>query len=110
MVQLPFLFFFLIEEIKNKNAVKEKIVASFGGAILDSQGRIDHKKLAGVVFAEAERLSSLNKIIHPLVLERAEELIAQYGQQARVKAIVLDMPLLVEVGWTGRCDKLIFVE
>ncbi|MHC4568970.1 MAG: dephospho-CoA kinase, partial [Planctomycetota bacterium] len=86
------------------------MVASFGRAILDSEGHIDHKKLARVVFADAERLSSLNEIIHPFVLERAEELIAQYGQQARVKAIVLDMPLLIEVGWAGRCDRLIFVE
>jgi dephospho-CoA kinase len=97
----------------------------FGEAILDSvvhrpvlseaegmpYGRkIDHKKLADIVFADADKLSSLNKIIHPLVVEQAEELIRQYNSQNKVKAIVLDMPLLVEVGWEKRCDKLIFVE
>ena len=51
----------------------------------------------------------LNEIIHPLVLTRIEELIHKYNGQNRVKAIVLDMPLLAEIGWTERCDKLIFV-
>ena len=52
----------------------------------------------------------LNGIIHPLVIDRAEELIEQYKQQNQIKAIVLDMPLLVEIGWAGRCNKLIFVD
>ena len=33
----------------------------------------------------------------------------KYKQQNHVKAIVLDMPLLVEVDWDKRCDKLIFI-
>jgi dephospho-CoA kinase len=52
---------------------------------------------------------NLNKIIHPFVLKRAKELIKQYNRQRQVKAIVLDMPLLAEVGWAKRCDRLIFV-
>jgi dephospho-CoA kinase len=100
----------IAHELLERNTVKEKIVASFGQAILDSEGKIDRKKLAGVVFADADKLSALNGIIHPLVLERAEELIEQYDRQNQVKAIVLDMPLLLEVGWAGRCDKLIFVD
>jgi dephospho-CoA kinase len=100
----------IAHELLEKKDVAEKITAAFGTAILDSAGRIDHGKLADVVFADAGKTSSLNKIIHPLVLERAEELIEKYKRQNQVKAIVLDMPLLVEVGWEKRCDKLIFVE
>jgi dephospho-CoA kinase len=90
--------------------VKNKVAAFFGEVILDSAGEINHKKLADIVFADADKLSLLNKIIHSLVLERAEELIKRVKHQNQVKAIVLDMPLLVEVGWAKRCDKLIFVE
>ena len=100
----------IAHELVQKEAVREKIVGLFGRAILDSAGQIDHRKLADVVFADAEKLLSLNKITHPFVLERAEELIRQYNQQSQVKAIVLDMPLLVEVGWAERCDKLVFVD
>ncbi len=93
-----------------KKTVQDKIVALFGKNILDSSGKIDRKKLADIVFADADKLSSLNKIVHPSVLGRAEELIRRYNRQNQVKAIVLDMPLLVEVGWAKRCDKLIFVD
>ncbi len=100
----------IAHELLEKKAVREKIVGLFGQAILDSAGKIDHRKLAEVVFADADKLSSLNKTIHPLVMERAEVLIKQYNRQNQVKAIVLDMPLLAEVGWAGRCNKLIFVD
>jgi dephospho-CoA kinase len=93
-----------------KKAVKEKVVGLFGRTILNSAGKIDREKLAEVVFADADKLSLINEIIHPLVLQRAQELIKQYNRQNQVKAIVLDMPLLVEVGWDKRCDKLIFVD
>jgi len=100
----------IAHELLDEPVVKNKVAASFGEVILDSVGKIDHKKLADIVFVDADKLSLLNKIIHPLVLERAEELIKRAKHQNQVKAIVLDMPLLVEVGWAKRCDKLIFVE
>jgi dephospho-CoA kinase len=100
----------IVHEFLLKKAVREKIVSLFGRTILNSSGEIDHKKLAEVVFADAEKLLLLNTIIHPLVLDRTEELIKKYNNQPRIKAIVLDMPLLAEVGWAKRCDRLIFVD
>jgi len=114
----------IAHELLQKKAVREKIVSLFGRAVLDSAGKIDRRKLAKIVFADGRGRSTclprattlgcpyenLNKIIHPFVLKRAEELIGQYNRQRPVKAIVLDMPLLVEVGWAERCDRLIFVD
>jgi dephospho-CoA kinase len=89
--------------------VRDKVVGLFGQAVVDSSGNIDRRKLAEVVFADDHMLTSLNRIIHPLVLQRTQLLIERFKSQNQVKAIVLDMPLLVEVGWHKRCDKLIFV-
>ncbi len=113
----------IAHELLDEPTVKEKVVGLFGRTILDcrqaslsaaadldSTEKIDREKLAELVFADARKLSLINEIIHPLVLQRAEELIEQYNRQNQVKAIVLDMPLLVEVGWLKRCDKLIFVD
>ncbi len=100
----------IAHELLDEPAVKAKVVGLFGRAILDPKGKIDREKLGEVVFVDAQKLSLINEIIHPLVLQRAEELIKQYDCQNQVKAIVLDMPLLVEVGWDKRCDKLIFVD
>ena len=100
----------IAHELLDQPEVRQRIVGLFGEGILDSAEKIDRKKLADIVFADAQRLASLNNIIHPLVLKRAEELIDLYKHRAEVKAIVLDIPLLVEVGWAKRCDKLIFVD
>jgi dephospho-CoA kinase len=99
----------IAHELLDEPEVQKQIIVLFGPAVLNSAGKIDRKKLAGIVFSDSCKLSSLNKLIHPLVLARAEQLIGEYNRQKNVKAIVLDIPLLVEVGWDKRCDKLVFV-
>ena len=100
----------IAHELLQEPHVREKVVGLFGQAVLDSSGKIDRRKLAEIVFADDHMLASLNAIIHPIVLQRTQELIERFRNQDQVKAIVLDMPLLVEVGWHEKCDKLIFVD
>lgn len=100
----------IAHELLERADVKERVKGLFGGAVLDSDGKIDRRKLAEAAFADAGKLAALNQIIHPLVFKQTEELMEQYKQESGVKAIVLDMPLLMEVGWEKRCDKLIFVD
>ena len=100
----------IAKNLLDREDIKGIIADLFGGSIIDPAGKIDSRKLADIVFADTEKLSSLNEIIHPLVLSRAEQLIEEYNRQNDVKAIVLDMPLLAEVGWDKRCDRLIFVD
>jgi dephospho-CoA kinase len=91
-------------------AVRDEVVRLLGPGIVGSDGRIDRRTVGQLVFADRRKLASLNAIVHPRVLERTECLIAQYQKHDGVAAIVLDMPLLVEVGWADRCDKVIFVD
>ncbi len=100
----------IVKKLIEKRNIKEKIATSFGQDILNRQGKIDRRKLAGVVFSDSDKLSLLNSIIHPPVLARTEQLIKRYNRQKHIKAIVLDMPLLAEVGWANRCNRLIFVD
>jgi len=99
----------IAHELLDEPAVRDKIKALFGLAVINSSGKIDREKLAETAFADVQMLEALNKIIHPYVLKRTQELIEKFNCQNQVKAIVLDMPLLVEVGWHKKCDKLIFV-
>ncbi|MDT8300225.1 MAG: dephospho-CoA kinase [Sedimentisphaerales bacterium] len=100
----------IAHELLQEPPVREKVVGLFGQAVLDSSGKIDRRKLAEIVFADDHMLASLNRIIHPLVLQRTQEFIERFKNQNQIKAIILDMPLLVEVGWHKKCDKLIFVD
>lgn len=90
--------------------VRDEIVERFGPSILNEAGQIDRRKLGKIVFADSERLAALNEIIHPRVLQQTEELLSRYDGEDRIKAVVLDMPLLVEVGWADRCDRVLFVD
>jgi len=100
----------IVHELLREDRVRSEIVQLFGPGVLNACGELDRKRLATIVFADTSRLSALNKVVHPRVLQRTEELIAQYDEDSHTKAIVLDMPLLVEVGWADRCDRVIFVE
>ncbi|NIA17215.1 MAG: dephospho-CoA kinase [Planctomycetes bacterium] len=97
-------------EVLQMPDIKQQIVKIFGTDVFDASGRVDRKKLAEAAFADRKKISALNSIIHPFVFARSEELIAEYNRDENVKAIVLDMPLLLEVGWNKHCDKLLFVD
>ena len=84
----------------------------WGGGMLDANGRIDRSALGKIVFAPppngpVER-KYLEKLTHPaigrLLKQQAERLATEAA------AVVLDAPLLLEAGWAGLCDRLIFVD
>lgn len=91
-------------------AIRDAVVARFGPGILNGAGQIDRRRLAEIVFADRAKLDALNQIVHPFVFQQTDELIAQHRRDPNVKAVVLDMPLLVETGWADRCDRIVFVQ
>jgi len=99
----------IAHDLLNDSHVKSQVINEFGTAVLDSTDRVNRSKLGDIVFADESKLTMLNEILHPLITQRAEQLIGQYEKIENIKAIVLDAPLLVEVGWDKKCDKLVFV-
>jgi dephospho-CoA kinase len=70
-----------------------EVVTAFGDAVLDADGALDRPALAAIVFGDAEARSRLNRIVHPLVRARSDELIAAAADSS---IVVQDVPLLVE--------------
>ncbi len=99
----------IAHEVIEQEHIADEIVKAFGPGVCDSNGRIDRTRLGERVFESKTTVEMLNSIIHPPVLARCEELLSALNEHRQIKAIALDMPLLVEVGWKKRCDKLIFV-
>jgi dephospho-CoA kinase len=100
----------IAKQLLQTDDVKKRIRDQFGGGVFDTAGQVDKAKLAEMVFAGTASVEAINAIVHPKVLKRTERLIAQYQDDPAVKAVVLDIPLLLETGWEKRCDKLIFVD
>jgi dephospho-CoA kinase len=100
----------IAHQILQEPPVIRRVTDLFGTEILSQTGLPDRKKLASVAFASQTALDALTGIIHPLVLARCEELIQRFRRDPSIRGIVLDMPLLAEVGWEKRCDALVFID
>ena len=99
----------LAHEVLAKPEMITKVVERFSPEVLNDSGQINRRALAGQVFDSPEAIKFLNDLIHPGVLKKCRNLINQYQNDETVTGIVLDMPLLVEVGWEKKCDFLVFV-
>ncbi len=100
----------IVSRLLEDENVISSLKNALGEEITGDDGKIDRHSMAGIVFKSKKNVELTNSIIHPLVLEQTEKLIKKYNHCENVKAIVLDMPLLVEVGWDKKCDKLIFID
>ncbi|MCC6862000.1 MAG: dephospho-CoA kinase [Bryobacterales bacterium] len=83
------------------------VVREFGERILNPDGTIDRKRLAGEVFGRPERLAVLNGLVHPPVIRREEELIARRSLEDPGGIAVVEAAILVETGSYRRFDRLI---
>jgi dephospho-CoA kinase len=90
--------------------VLAELTDRWGSGVLDSDGAISRDQVAECVFGSQGELDFLQRLVHPRVLERAEAMIVACQADADVFGIVLDMPLLVEVGWEKKCNFLVFVD
>jgi dephospho-CoA kinase len=71
----------------------------FGKKILQDDGSLDRKKLGGIVFSDAEKKKTLDRLMHTRILELIHERILQFREeQAHAKVIFIDAPLLFETG------------
>jgi dephospho-CoA kinase len=84
----------------------DQVLARFGDSIL-KDGEIDRVALGDIVFAEEKARKDLESIIHPLVRERAEKIVARAGEG---RVVVNQIPLLFETRGADRFDYVITVE
>ncbi len=87
----------------------EAIIQEFGGEILDSDGRINRRKLGGIVFHDAERLAKLSGLVHPPVQKREEARMAEIARRHPRGIVVVEAAILVETGRYKDFDRLIVV-
>ena len=88
-----------------------RVVAEFGPGVLRPDGSLDRAALAAIVFGDAERLATLNGIVHPYVAARAAEIMARLEESGTTDAIVVhDVPLLVEKQLAPNYDLVVVVD
>jgi dephospho-CoA kinase len=92
-----------------KTPTWKKVVDCFGRNILQPDQRIDRKRLADLVFDDADKLSALNAILHPVVFAEEERRRKEIERADPQAVVILDVPLLIETQAHKRVDKVIVV-
>ena len=83
----------------------QDIIHTFGSQILTAEQQINRKKLGEIVFADKNKLSKLNQIVHPRIFEHLKELIEKQ-EMAGVRLLVIEAAILIEAEWTEMVDSV----
>lgn len=94
------------EAVKKGADGLNKIAEVFGKEVIDANGELDRKALAGIVFSDESKRLILNGIIHPQVLKALKERTHGEKDSNPNRMIVWDVPLLIEVGWVEYVDSV----
>lgn len=82
----------------------QKIIEAFGEGVLQADGNLDRKKLAGIVFHSRESKEQLEAIVHAEVIMEMKNRIDELEKAGYEGCIVLDVPIPVEIGFLDTVD------
>ena len=85
----------------------DQIRQVFGESVFSSDSSLDRQKIGEIIFNDPEKRLALEGIIHPLVRQRASELLAELPQNSMV---IYTVPLLVEANVSLPFDVIVSVE
>lgn len=94
------------EITKLNNPVLKKIINRFGPDILNSDGSLDRRKLAYIIFNNVTERKWLEKIMHPIIREKMRQQIATIN----APYCILVIPLLVESNRIDFIDRILVID
>ena len=83
-----------------------EVIEEFGSEVLMESGELDRVVLGRIVFEEPTKRKRLEEILHPLIKQRTNQLLAQ----ASSPVVVYAVPLLVEANVDHPFDMILTVE
>lgn len=104
-------------KVCNADAIVHRLLGKGGAAVGEvaatfpdtfEDGAINRKKLGDIVFHNKDKMTQLEKILHPLVVAEENAFIAAKEKNGHDIA-VLEIPLLYETGAESRCDYVMVV-
>jgi dephospho-CoA kinase len=95
------------EVIKPGSAGLAKIKERFGESVFDDSGSLDRKALGEIVFNNDSQRKVLESIVHPLVRQRAQDILKSVPNDS---IVIYTVPLLVEANVELPFDVIVSVE
>ncbi len=95
--------------LNKESPVFDQIVRTFGNSILDVGGEIRREKLGNVVFRSTDELERLNRLVHPILVERIRAGVMSFRHSNDVGPLVVDAALIFEWGIADMFDAILVV-
>lgn len=89
-----------------QDAYKE-VVAHFGEKILAPGGAVDRRKLAAIVFFDAQQRAKLNQILHPRIRDVVASWFLALNYSGGPELAFEDAALILESGGRGALDRIV---
>jgi dephospho-CoA kinase len=89
--------------------IRERVVGLWGN-VLKPDGRVDRRKVAAIVFASPDERRKLENLVFPYIRRRCEDAIQIASNDVQTKFVVLDAAVMLEAGWVGVCDWMLYVD
>jgi len=89
--------------------VYAEVVRRFGTAILNPDRTVNRAKLAEAAFGQPPRISELNSIVHPAVIECENRWMEEIAQRDPHGIVMVEAALILEAGSANRFDRLVVV-
>jgi dephospho-CoA kinase len=86
----------------------EELVKAFGAEILKDDKSLDRRRMLDVILTDADARRLVEKIIHPHVFKRMDQMLQQLAASGN-NVVIVEVPLLFEAGWQDLFDYIITV-
>jgi len=95
---------------QHDETIREQIKKAFGPDLYRTDGSLQRKRLAEVVFKDPRLRRKLDSIVHPRVFEAIDKAIATLSTTERAPYVLVEAALVYETGMDGRLDYTIVVD
>ena len=85
--------------------VTRKIAEKFGHSVISTNGEIDRKILANLIFNNSNNLDWINSLMHPLVIEHFR----LWAKEQQAPYVLQEAAIIFESGIAGEFDYIIHV-
>jgi dephospho-CoA kinase len=87
-----------------------KIVGRWGDRVRKTDGLLDRRAIAQIVFANQEDRNALEEMVFPYIGERCRLEIAAALRDPAVLFVILDAAVMLEAGWNEIADWIVYLD
>lgn len=96
----------ITKELQEQKEVLKEFLEIFGESVLLENRSLNRQKLREIVFQDKTALQKINRIMHPKVRKKFEDV---RSRTLKEEIIFFDIPLLFEAHFEDLCEKIILV-